>query len=213
MQNHKDRTLLRAVQYYYIDCVFEFTFSGLCLLLAAFFFIQAKIPDGLVSTILMVSFVVIIPLGSIVISRLVNRFKEKITYPRTGYLAYQRPKGARMAVKVGLGLGVSAILGGLVAVIITGSPQSLDWMPGLTAFVFAFVFAWLGYRTSLPRFLLIGFLLLLSGILLSIIGLGNILGLSIFYAIAGLFLLISGTLTFWTYLHRNPQSDGVQHGN
>ena len=170
MQNHKDRTLLRAVQYYYIDGVFEFTFSGLCLLLAAFFFIQAKIPDGLVSTILMVSFVVIIPLGSIVISRLVNRFKEKITYPRTGYLAYQRPKGARIAVKVGLGLGVSAILGGLVAVIITGSPQSLDWMPGLTAFVFAFVFAWLGYRTSLPRFLLIGFLLLLSGILLSIIG-------------------------------------------
>ena len=165
MQNHKDRTLLRAVQYYYIDGVFEFTFSGLCLLLAAFFFIQAKIPDGLVSTILMVSFVVIIPLGSIVISRLVNRFKEKITYPRTGYLAYQRPKGARMAVKVGLGLGVSAILGGLVAVIITGSPQTLDWMPGLTAFVFAFVFAWLGYRTSLLRFLLIGFLLLLSGIL------------------------------------------------
>jgi hypothetical protein len=88
----------------------------------------------------------------------------------------------------------------------------LDWMPGLTSIVFAFVFAWIGFRTSLPRFLLIGLLLFLSGVLLSVTGFGNILGLAYFYGVAGLLLLVSGFLTLRIYLHTNPMQDEVQDG-
>ena len=213
MKQELNKSLLRAVQYHYIDGTFEFTFSGLCLVLAAFFYVQAKLPESLISTILMWLFVLIIPSGSILINRLVNRFKEKVTYPRTGYLSYQKPKGVNKAVKTGFAMGVTAIIGGLMAAIITRSPQALDWMPGLTSFVFAFVFAWIGFRSSLPRFLLLGFLLLLSGVLLSVTGFGNILGLSLFYAIAGLLLLVSGALTLRVYLLRNPRDVEVQDGS
>ena len=46
MQPDLVKTKLRAIQYYYIDGTFEFTFGGLCLLLAGFFYLQSVVADS-----------------------------------------------------------------------------------------------------------------------------------------------------------------------
>jgi len=45
--------------------------------------------------------------------------------------------------------------------------------------------------------------------ILSFLGFGNMPGLALFYALAGLILLLSGGLTLWHYLRHNPLSDEV----
>jgi hypothetical protein len=210
MQPDLSKTKLRAYQYTYIDGTFEFIFGGFCLLLAGFFYIQAAMPESLLSTILTMSLVIITPAGALLINRLVNRFKENVTYPRTGYVAFQRPKeGLHRGVRVGFMLGLTAIIGGTVAAFITRTPQTLDWMPLLTGFVFGGVFFWIGFRSALPRFVVIALLILLCGLVLTLRGIGDMPGLSLFYALSGLILLLSGAFTLWRYLRRNPPTSGV----
>jgi uncharacterized membrane protein len=203
------KTKLRAMQYHFIDGSFEFTFGGLCLLMAGYFTIQTNMPESLLSTILSMSFVVITSGGVFLIDRLVRRFKEQVTYPRTGYIAYQRPQGVRSGMRAGFMLGLAAIIGGSMAAFITRSPRSMDWMTGMTALVFAAALAWVGFRFALRRFYINAFLVFLSGFILTFIGMGNMPGLTLFYALAGGILLLSGGWTLLRYLHNHPASNQV----
>jgi len=207
MQPDPVRSKLRAIQYYYIDGTFEFTFGGLCLMLTGFFFIQATFPESLSSSLLNLALMVVIPLGAILINRLIVRFKEQVTYPRTGYVAYQSSQGSQRRTRLALKLGVSLIVGGAVAAYITRAPKALDWMSALTALAFGLVLTFIGFRSRLTRFYLLGFLVLLSGVVLSFLGYGNIPGLVLFYGLTSLILFTSGGLTLWSYIHHNPPSD------
>ena len=207
MQPDLMKTKLRAIQYYYIDGTFEFTFGGLCLLLAGFFFIQAAVPENLSANLLSLALMVVIPLGAILINHLIKRFKEQVTYPRTGYVAYQSSQGRQRRVRLALKIGVSLLVGGVVAVFITRTPKSLDWMAALTSLVFGLVLAFIGFRSGLSRFYLLGFLVLLSGVVLSSLGYGNISGLALFYGLTSLILFSSGGITLWAYIHHNPPAD------
>jgi hypothetical protein len=207
MQNDLSKTKKRAIQYYYIDGTFEFTFGGLCLLLAGYFFIQAAAPESLSSSIFSLSLMAIIPLGAMLINRLIGRFKEQVTYPRTGYVAYQSDAGNQRRLRIALKLGVGLVVGFAVAVFVVRTPQALDWMSALTALVFGLVLAFLGFRSGLLRFYLLGMLVLLVGVGLSSLGYGDIPGMAIFYALTGLIMLLSGGLTLWSYLHHNPPVD------
>ncbi|MFH2040200.1 MAG: hypothetical protein ABIJ65_12275, partial [Chloroflexota bacterium] len=180
MQPDLNRPKLRAIQYYYIDGTFEFTFGGLCLFMAGFFFIQAAVPESLPANLLSLALMVVIPLGAILINQLIKRFKEQVTYPRTGYVAYQSSQGRQRRVRLALKIAVSLLVGTSVAVFITRTPKSLDWMAALTALVFGLVLAFIGFRSGLMRFYVLGFLVLLSGVGLSSLGYGNIPGLALF---------------------------------
>lgn len=207
MQTDLTKTKLRAIQYYYIDGTFEFTFGGLCLLLAGFFLIQSAIPDSLSGNLLNLALIVVIPISAMVINRLIMRFKEQVTYPRTGYVAYRSVKGNQHRIRLALKLGVAFIVGGALAAYITHTPRALDWMAALTSAVFGLVLAFIGFRSSLVRFYFLGLMVLLSGVVLSILGYGNIPGLTIFYSLTSLILFSSGGFTLWSYLHQNPPSD------
>jgi len=207
MRSDLNKTKLRAIQYYYIDGTFEFTFGGLCLLLGGYFFLEASVPEGALSAMLSMAFVLIIVGGSTILNRLVKGFKEQVTYPRTGYVDSQRRTGKDRILRIGFVLGLSAIIGGILAALITRSSQVLDWMPGLTAFVFGIIWGWIGFHNSLPRFQVIGLVIILIGAVLSISGVGYSPGLSLFYMLTGLVMLISGGFTLWSYLHHNPPSD------
>jgi drug/metabolite transporter (DMT)-like permease len=211
MQPDLTTTKLRAIQYFYIDGTFEFTFGGLCLFLAGFFFIQASVPDRLSGNLLSLALMVVIPLSAMLINRLIWRFKEQVTYPRTGYVAYLSEQGSQRRVRLALELGTAFIVGGAVAAYVTRKPETLDWMAALTSVVFGLVLAFIGFRSRLTRFYLLGMLVLLSGVVLSILGYGNIPGLALFYGLTSLILFCSGGMTLWAYIHHNPPANEAAH--
>jgi hypothetical protein len=102
--------------------------------------------------------------------KVVNWFKEKITYPRTGYVSY---KTARSASRVARGL-----LGGLI-----GAAVSLA------------IVASLMYRQDIVRVIP---LIMGAGVALLIVRIGSELGLVRFYIAAVWSVLIGGLLAWWT---------------
>ena len=209
MQPDLTQTKRRAAQYFFIDGSFELTFGALCLLLAGYFYIQVVLPSSLFSFFLTILFVMLIFGGTIVTNRFVRRFKERITYPRTGYIVYHSPRKRNRGLRVILVLGLMAVMIDLLVDILTNREKSMLWIPTLTALFLGFLLAFIGYRSRLPRFYGIAFLVILIGASLSWFGYGDISGLMYFFGMISLILFLSGGLTLWSYLRRNPPSEEV----
>ena len=210
MQPDPEKSKLRAIQYFYIDGSFEFGFGGLCLLLAGFFFLQDSIRDGLVKGLLTFLFFVIFFGGSMLINRIIRRFKEQVTYPRTGYVSYQQPQKVRKGLRIGLMLILAVIVGAGFTTMVTRSPELIYWMPAVTSCVIGFVLTWLGFRSALPRFYGLGFLILITGVILSLLGQGDLPGLVMIYGLSGLILFLSGGLTLNAFIRHHPSTNEVE---
>ena len=57
MADELKKSQLHAIQYFYVDGTFEFSFGGLCLVLAIYFFVQEAAPESLLSAILNMGFI------------------------------------------------------------------------------------------------------------------------------------------------------------
>jgi hypothetical protein len=77
---------------------------------------------------------------------------------------------------------------------------TLSMLPAIAGLVFALVLLLFSVRTGLARFTLVGLIALLTGGVLSWLGIGNNLGLSIFFRFIGLTFALSGFCTLRSYL-------------
>jgi hypothetical protein len=194
----------RIIQYFYVDGSFEFGFGLLCLLLAGYFYIETHV-QGWLSAIIDVSLVLVMIGGGVLINLLVRKLKERVTYPRTGYISYRRerkPKQVRRAM-------ISIVTGGLIAALATvlvAAPHrpNIAVMPIFSGVLFGLVLAIIGWRTAIPRFYLLAVLSAAVGIALSFSGLGDYPGLVAYYAATAVILLFTGACVLRSYLRKNP---------
>ena len=209
MNDQLQKAQRRTLQYWYIDGLHELTFGGICLVVALLLFAQTTLPKGtLLYTILIISFVLVIMGSAFLVGKVVSAFKSRLTFPRTGYVAYRRKSRTNNWIIPLLGLGIV----GLLALFIAKAPQSLNLMTAVTGIVLASVMLALGIRTGLLRFTLIGCISLILGGSLALTGIVDLLGLSIFYGSIGLVLGISGACTLRTYLRKAPAAQESQDG-
>ena len=140
----------RARRYWYVDGLNEAAFGGLCLLLGVYFQIQDSLQiSSLPRQVLEAGFVLFIILIVLSLNKAVSFLKERITYPRSGYVSYRRPSTIR---RFATGLLAAAIASVLSAVLMI-APAGLDWMAGLTGLALAAVWLFLAWRFQLSRFL------------------------------------------------------------
>jgi hypothetical protein len=202
MNTNMNKTQLRTIQYWFEDGIVEITVGILLMLLAAFFYIDAIMPDSLMTSLFFGSFVLVL-LGSFYVAgKVITWLKEHITYPRTGYVSY-RQKGnrkRRMMLALVIGMAVAAML----AFIVINRPFGLNIMPIATGMVIALVSGLIGFRTGLPRFYTLAAFGLVLGTSITVSGIGGSLGLAMLYAAAGLAYLCVGLLTLNHYLQMNP---------
>lgn len=195
---------LRASRYFYVDGTFELAFGGLCLLLAVYFYAQAALADSWMAGLLSGLLVLVLIGGGYLVSRLVRTLKERFTYPRTGFVSYQRERGMRRGLRIAVTFAASALIAGLLVLFVAGRPNGFELMPGMTGLIFGAAIAWIGYRAALPRFYLLAVLSLVIGVGLSISGLSEGLELAIFYGALSMVLFTFGGATLWRYLRHNP---------
>ncbi len=199
---------LRAIQYFYVDGSFEFGFGLLCLLLGVYFFVETHV-HGWLSALVDSSLVLVMLGGAWLINRLVKRLKEKVTYPRTGYVAYRRERGPARVWRVVAGMVCGGLVAAVAAVVMTIPHPVMNVWPLFIALVMAILLGFLGFRSALPRLYLLGGVSLIAGIALAFSGLESYVAAAVYYLLLSLALFISGGLTLWRYLRRNPPSEGV----
>jgi len=199
----------RTTQYWYSDGLYELAFGAFCLVLALYMLAQALLPKGtLLYNLLVISFVLLMLGSGFLLTRLMNVFKARLTYPRTGYIAYQRKPTRTRWISALLGMCIAS----LISFVVVRNLISLSMLPVVTGLVFAFVMLLVGLRTSLIRFSLIGFIALLIGGALSLAGIGDSLGLSIFYGSLGFTFVLSGVCTLRSYLHSTTSPQESSNG-
>jgi hypothetical protein len=193
----------RAVQYMFVDGLAELSGGLICLLLAIYFCVQQilQASQGYFALIFLMVFVV-----AFGIRKLMLWYRQRSTYPRTGFVELKQGRQDH-------GLLVTAIvftlllMGFMLYTIIRGV-QSILWMPALGGVVFAFIFALAGFRSTLVRFYFLGVFCLLMGVILSLSGLGDLLGTAVLSLLTGLVMFAFGAITRVAYLRQTKLTVG-----
>jgi hypothetical protein len=197
MKDKIDQVMLRAQRYGHTDGLTEIAFAWIFFILGIYFYLSATLPQGtLLSTLIDSSLILFILAGALLVNKLVTYVKQRVVYPRTGFVSYRRKSGANRWIAAGLAMLMGAIAGGLI----DSAPVSFAWMPTGSGFILAIPLLILGFRSGSWRFYLLCLVSMLTGLGLSLAGIGNILGLSYYYFITCTALFISGGLTFLNYL-------------
>ena len=198
-----DRAKQRSFQYWYMDGLNEIGFGCLMLLLGLYFYLEGALSQTSTLRVILDSSLILVILGGAwLINRGIKYFKEKITYPRTGYVAYaqkRRPPRWLAAIIAGLAGAFFA------AIIIQGN--LLKWLPALTGIVLCLVMVFMAARANLLRFYLLAAVALIIGVVITLSNFEQSVGLSSVYALFGLSLLISGIRSLVLYLRSFPSAE------
>jgi|SRR5271166_2414728 len=137
--------------------------------------------------------------------RVVRAIRERITYPRIGYVS-PGETGRKRGIVIAAICALLPFVAGVLAFRFAGRPTGWDllhwlqWAPAVFGLTFGTASIFFGVRLRLPRFLLIGILAISLGVAVSF-AYPLRLGTAIYFAGVGSALLLSGGMTLWTYLH------------
>jgi hypothetical protein len=198
MKDNLEASQKRAVQYWFSDGLAELSGAAICLLLAIYFGIVQILGSSQGSFALFFLMVFIVAFG---IRKVMLWYRERSTYPRTGYVEPKR--GWEDHRLLGIAIGFTVIFMAFMLFMILRGIQSMAWMPALVGVIFAFIFSWVGYRTKLVRFYFLAGFSLVLGVFLAIYGIGDLWGAAILSFCIGLVLFAYGIVTRRSYLDQS----------
>lgn len=199
MGNKVDNIVKQTYRYFYDDGLVEMAvgllFIAVGLVLLAWHSFNSS---PLVMIIVVVGLPAVIIAGAYLIKRLVREMKQRITYPRTGYVAYRQgepSKGRWFVPLAALALVVASFL----------LPETFMTMSPMVGALLAVILFFMGYRVDLWRFYVVGIIALVSGVALAWLGVVELIAVSLTFAITGVALFLAGAFAFVGYLRRHPK--------
>ena len=205
-----ERAMRRPWRYWFEDGFAELALAAVFITIALAFYIETLLPPGPLPSLVGMLGPLVAVLG---VGRLagwaVQRVKARVTYPRTGYVAYRRERGAgRRLQKAALGAAVGALVGTVAAL-----PALRAWVPAATGAIIGVAFLYGGYRLDLARFYLVAAFSMACGTLVSLARLNDSLSGAIYFAALSLALAISGACALAAYLRATePLAEAEDHG-
>ncbi len=183
-------------RYWYVDGLAEI-FIGLLLAVTGLLVAAPEqVPAGSwLRLVAVAAIVVIIVVGGRLGGKMVKSVKARVTYPRTGYVAYRRPSRQRRLRNFLILLPIAALW---TAVILIFGKGLIAWIPLVDGLVLGAILWYAG--KGLLRFNLMAGLSLLVGGILAYSQIGGLSGQALFDLIMGLCLAVSGTITLIQYL-------------
>ncbi len=106
---------------------------------------------------------------------------------------------------LGITIGFTILLLGFMLFTILRGIQTMVWMPVIGGIIYTFIFAFTGYRAKLIRFYFLAGFCLAVGMLLSLSGMGDLLGAAVLSLSASLILFTFGIVTRYAYIHQSSR--------
>lgn len=189
----------RALQYWFVDGLAEISAGVISLMVAVLMAFWPVVVKGRWSLLIFFGLALAVSFG---LRLVIQRVKSRLTYPRTGYVAPLSGFENRRAV---IAIALFTLLLLLTnAFISTRGDAALAWSPALGGLVFAFLFAWTGYLTTLRRFYFLALFCLVMGVAVALLGFSYLLGLGLLTGCVGLVLLFLGLHAYRDYVRDHP---------
>lgn len=199
----------RTLRYWYVDGLTEIAVGAVFFLLALLMVLIAILsPSPAVNWLLGLGQPALILFGWWAGGRAVHYFKERITYPRTGYVEYKRNKAGRRWKKATLGFLVAFFVAFLAASFASAIPET--WLPMLMAVPIAVFVIYLAVQFDLLRFYLVAAAIFLSGFLPVLLGLRDSPATAFILAAVAIIFWVSGALALNNYLRHTTLPAGEQ---
>ncbi len=198
-------TMRKTLSYWYVDGLTELA-TGMLLLTIGLFStaLSMLVPEAVAKQLSAIGLPVIILLGGFISRRAVSGLKERLTYPRTGYVSFPKTRAERKVWTIVIGLVAS------IAFVYISVQLNLDWMNYVApAFMAAVMVAFIGFTYVLRRFYGLAVYTLLLGLPMVMLHLNDRLNLALFLFGCGAGFIVSGVLTLRGYLQttRPPLGD------
>lgn len=200
MSRNIDDAAQRTRRYWYEDGLWEIASGLIILVLGASFFVKQLLPPGPMSRNFAALAMPVIVIGGLLLARrLVSMVRSRITYPRTGYVAYRPPSTVRSMASASIGAAVAAIIAALAVI-----PAARAWTALVDGIVFAIAFLYIARYVGLVRFYALGVVSILAGAGAFLTGLDYDDGFAFFFSVVGISLIASGSIALRSYLGRTP---------
>lgn len=207
MKDPIQETIRQTQRYWYVDGLAEMGTGTMIFLYGLLTLVSTLAPEGWVGALMIGIGQPLFFIGGLVlVSYLVKKLKERITYPRTGYMAYARRK-KRAGRAFFLGAGV-AIVFSILSIALTAALRD-NWIPALVCLPLALAETWWAYSLSLKRFYILAVFTFLLGIGLAILPVPEAYRLPIVFAAMGASWAISGAVTLYHYLRTTEPASEV----
>jgi hypothetical protein len=196
----------RAYWRWYEDGLSEITVGGLFLLVGLLLSLEAWRPNDVVVTrFVALALPIVIIGGAFLVGRIIQVFKERISYRRTGYLAFRDERKGRRWVTAAvaglIGAGIAAFL------VLTNVQLSPLWYALFRGSIVVGVMLLIAVKMGIRRFYAISVLIGLLSVATALPGLPEAWNDAIFYGSTGLILVLSGLWMFVKYMRRPPAAE------
>ncbi len=200
MKNTIDSITRRTQRYWYVDGLAEITVGLLFVILCGYFLAQARI-NSLSFNHILANGVLLAALLLVVWLLREGLFavKTRLTYPRTGYVAFPRQQHAPFWQRYGLAAFV-AMLSVAAAVVASHSQAVPAWEPFFAGIISGLAALAIAFRFRLLRLALLGCAMVVVGAAVAYLHPGEPLGWMLFSSINGLCFILSGAVTLVSYL-------------
>jgi hypothetical protein len=195
MENNIKASHTRAMQYWFADGLMELSSAGICLVLGIYFMIMQIASASQAGFALLFLLVFVAAFG---IRKVMMWYRERSTYPRTGYVEIRKGREDRRFTWIAIGFSFLLLIFMLYTII--RGIQTMTWMPVIGGVIYAFIFALTGYRTKLVRFYFLAGFCLVLGVFLALAGLGDFWGTALLSFCIGMVLLAFGIVTRMNYI-------------
>jgi hypothetical protein len=210
MQNEIEEIAKHPLQYAYADGLSEIALGIIGLGMGISFWIQTRIPSGSAWRVLWaIGMLPLLYVGIRVLNKMIEEFKLKLTYPRTGFVSFRNPQDRRrwFSIRGGIfGFGWALLYGFLRSDAIPGL-NTARWIPLVTGLIFAAVFLRIGMKTGVHRLMLIAMISVLAGMSLSLVELPEMAAFGVYWGILGASFGLSGAFALRGYLRRHPKPE------
>lgn len=198
----------RPQRYWYVDGLAEIGGGVVILSLGILFGISGMLADEKLKGLLTGIGQPVLIIGlSLLVRWIVARLKERITYPRTGYVAYRRPEPRRRISGILLAILFAAGIGLLVY--ISRNWLDLQWLPAITGVFAGLLILIIAMRIRLLRFYLLALFTLAVGIATAWLKLTEPYDSTLFFCGLGLGWIFSGAVTLIRYLRSTTPLNGA----
>ncbi len=189
---------------WYEDGLADLTLGGYFLVLGAISLAQYLTWPGWSSTVLWTTATtIVLVLGGVAAGWIIQRLKSRLTYPRTGYINFERRDGILRIWRIISVMLIAAVVAA-ATVILSGRLSNLSLIFGLAFFG---VFAYLWQRLGVPRYLAVAVWCLVVGVALVPLPLTMEQGGAAFWILAGLGLTVAGFVAWRRFDRTAPQPE------